>query len=72
MRDILHLDKDSVRTISGRGSNTTYSDSYYVFKKYSDTVLFSQPHRGSEYTVDPIAQNVIQGIYSEEPLQKNG
>jgi hypothetical protein len=69
---IRFLEKDRIITKSGTGRNTTYSDSYYVFSKYSDTILFSQPQRGYDYTIDPIAKDVIISIYGDELEAVNG
>ena len=65
------LERDNIRTTTGMGRNTKYFESYYIFKKYSDTILFSQPHRGSDYTIDPIAKEVLISIYGEELQQVN-
>lgn len=61
-----YLKKDEIDTTSKYQGRTTYYDSYYVFKKYSDTILFSQPQSGSTYIIDPIAKDVIFNIYGEE------
>jgi hypothetical protein len=66
------LKNDDVKTINSYRGNTTYYDSYYIFKKYTGTTLFSQPHRGSVYRIDPIARNVISSIYGEESAAVNG
>lgn len=66
------LKQDDVKTTYNYRGNTEYYDSYYVFKKYSDTILFSQPHRGTVYTIDPISKNVISSIYGEETAAVNG
>ena len=62
---IAFLENDKIKTTFYRSGKTTYTDSYYVFKKYSDTTLFSQPQSGSEYTIDPIAKNVLSNIYND-------
>lgn len=66
------LNNDNVKTIDKYRGNTTYYNSYYIFNKYTDTTLFSQPQRGSVYTIDLIAKNVISSIYSEESEVVNG
>lgn len=66
------LKNDSIKTTYNNRGHTTYYDRYYVFKKYSDTILFSQPHRGSAYTIDPIAKDVLYSIYGEENGVVNG
>lgn len=66
------LKNDKINTTSSLHGRTTYYDSYYVFKKYSDTILFSQPQKGSAYTIDPITKDVIFSIYGEEPSAVNG
>ncbi len=69
---IKFLEDDDIKTTYSYRGSTTYYDSYYIFKKYSDTILFSQPQRGSAYTIDSIAKNVIFSIYGEQPDAVNG
>lgn len=66
------LKQDDIKTTFNYHGNTKYYDNYYVFKKYADTTLFSQPRRGTVYTIDPISKNVIFSIYGEERAAVNG
>ncbi|MCT8985933.1 hypothetical protein [Shewanella phaeophyticola] len=66
------LANDNIKTTNSYRGSTSYYDSYYVFKKYSDTTLFSQPQRGTEYKIDSIAKDVIFSIYGEQPEAVNG
>jgi|SRR5690554_1181769 len=65
------LKDDNIKTTYSYRGSTKYYDSYYVFKKYSDTTLFSQPQRGSVYTIDSITKDVIFSIYGEQPNSVN-
>lgn len=66
------LSSDKIKTTSRYNSQLHYKDSYYVFKKYNNTILFSQPQRGYDYTIDPIAKNVIESLYGEELQETHG
>lgn len=62
---IKFLENDNIKTTYKDRGGTYYYNSYYIFKQYCDTILFSQPQRGSAYTIDSIAKNVISSIYGE-------
>ena len=61
-----YLKADEVNTTSAFRGRTTHFNSYWMFKKHSDTILFSQPQRGSTYTINPVAKDVIFNIYDKK------
>ncbi|HAV2174712.1 TPA: hypothetical protein JHJ96_001131 [Enterobacter cloacae] len=57
----LLLEKDVIKTTwTDRNGRLNYSPSYYIFRNYSDSIIFEQPQKGYEYTLNPNLRSILE------------
>ncbi|HEJ0282290.1 TPA: hypothetical protein SLP08_002021 [Citrobacter freundii] len=57
----LLLEHDVIKTSwNGHDRRTHYTPSHYIFKEYSESIIFEQPQKGYEYTLNPILKDILE------------
>lgn len=56
------VEQDSVDTRNYRARSISYFTNEKVFCKFTKSIVFLQPHSGSEYTIDPIAKLALATV----------
>lgn len=56
----LLLENDIIKTTwIGHDRKTHYSPSHHIFRDYSDSIIFEQPQKGFEYTLNPNLRDIL-------------
>ncbi|AVZ15980.1 hypothetical protein DBP88_22255 [Enterobacter hormaechei] len=56
----LLLEKDVIKTTwTGRDGRLNYTPSHHIFRDYSDSIIFEQPQKGFEYTLNPNLRDIL-------------